>query len=123
MNRDQMETTFGGPVTFGRPRRSAGIAWFSPEKHLWCASCNRTHPNGIYRNVAGRKTCPYADCEGDVDGQGQGWSVVKRLRPNYPVTPWMAVQYPYDGIALVAPAATAPGAFDRTSIFGGEGGA
>jgi hypothetical protein len=107
MNRSQMETTFGGPVIFGRPRRPTGLGrfWHSPEKHLWCASCTRTYPNGIHRSVAGRKTCPYVDCDGEVDGRGYGWSVIKHQRPNYPITPWMAVQYPYDGAPLVGEAA------------------
>lgn len=102
MNRMQMETTCGGPVVFGRRRRRPGIAgfWRSPEQHLWCASCKRTYPNGIFRMVAGRKTCPYVDCEAEVDGRGYDWSAIKRQRPNYPITPWMAVQYPYDGAAL-----------------------
>ena len=97
MNRSQMETMLGGPVVFGRPRRSPGFAslWRSPEVHHWCAACTRTFPNGVHRSVAGRKTCPYADCDGDAGSQAHDWSAIKRQRPNYPVTPWMAVQYVY----------------------------
>jgi hypothetical protein len=120
-----METTFGGPVVFGRPTRSKGIGfWRSPEKHLWCAACTRTYPNGIYRSLAGRKTCPYVDCEGDADAKSCGWSLVKRQRPDYPITPWMAIQYPFDGTAraatVAAPMSTPQGAFDRTAIFRGD---
>jgi hypothetical protein len=96
-----MELMLGGPAVFGRPRRSGGISgfWRSPEHHLWCASCARTYPNGVHRSVAGRKMCPYVDCEGNADDQALDWSFLKQQRPNYPITPWMAVKYPYEGRA------------------------
>ena len=105
MNRNQMEKTFGGPVVFGRARNSSRLAWFwrSGEKHLWCAACARSFPNGVHRCVEGTKTCPYADCDGDLASGARDWSSVRQRHPNYPTVPWMSVRYP-DGAPVLAPA-------------------
>lgn len=96
MDQSQMEKTFGGPVVFGRARRSGKSGWLlrTTEKHLWCSLCSRTFANGIYRRVAGDQICPYADCGADVARDAREWSSVRRDHPNYPAAPWTAVQYP-----------------------------
>ena len=96
MEKQQMERTFGGPVIVGRARKSANARWFrlAREAHLWCGLCSRTFPNGTCRMVDGVEHCPYADCNGVVAQDASDWSSIRREHPNYPVAPWLGIQYP-----------------------------
>ncbi len=102
MEKQQMERTFGGPIVIGRARKSAPSAWFwqAREAHLWCGLCSRTFPNGTYRLVDGQQLCPYADCDGVVVQDVSDWSSIRREHPNYPVAPWLGIQYPLNAPVL-----------------------
>jgi len=80
----------------GRARKSAKSTWFwrASEPHLWCSRCSRTFPNGTYRLVDGVEYCPYADCDAIVLRDASDWSSVRSEHPNYPVAPWLSIQYP-----------------------------
>ncbi len=97
MNRSQLQDMLGGPLTFGRARKSPGIASFfrAAEPHLWCAMCTRTFPNGVHRLVGDSTICPYRGCTGNIATQSFEWRHVRDQHPNYPATPSMSVQYPY----------------------------
>lgn len=96
MNDDQLQQMLGGPVRFGKPLRVQDHRWYSRakvERHLWCATCTRTFPNGLVREHHGRATCPYVDCPGEIGSQAHAWSSVRSRHPNYPQHPNMWVQY------------------------------
>ncbi len=95
-----MERTFGGPIVVGRARKSANSRWFrlAREAHLWCSRCGRTFPNGTCRIVDGVARCPYADCDGVVAQDASDWSSIRREHPNYPVAPWLGIQYPLNPV-------------------------
>lgn len=96
MNRHQLEKTFGGPVSAGRPERDRGLAfWRRAQAHLWCGACQRTFPNGYFRELDGERACPYAGCAGTLRGQARGWAHVRAWHPAYPLDPWMDVRYPH----------------------------
>ena len=97
-----MERTFGGPIVFGRPRKSANAAWFQlgREAYLWCGLCSRTFPNGTCRIVDGVACCPYADCSGVIAEDASDWSSIRREHPNYPAAPWLSIQYPLNAPIL-----------------------
>lgn len=96
MDRQQLEKTFGGPVSAGRAVRGAGVGfWQRAPAHLWCSACQRTYPNGYHRDLAGVRACPYAGCDGTLAEQACVWPAVRAHHPHYPVHPWMDVRYPH----------------------------
>lgn len=66
--------------------------------YLWCLHCERTYPDGEYREVSNRgqvyQMCPYDDCDGDAVIDAWDWTRIREAHPEYPKIPESGVLYP-----------------------------
>ena len=94
--RNEMERAFGGPVTFGAALGSERLRLLHGKlsEHLWCTRCNRSFPNGIYRQIGDFRKCPYSGCDAHATVDALPWEQIQSAHPDYPGTPELGALYP-----------------------------
>lgn len=63
---------------------------------IWCPRCERCYLIEESRKVNGQRLCSYPDC-GNRVSNAWAWEMLRRLIPNYPVTPARFVRYSLAG--------------------------
>ena len=60
---------------------------------VWCSHCERCYLSFTKRWISGLPICHYADCSGSYLSSWP-WQTIRRLMPEYPVTPSPGERYP-----------------------------